>query len=63
MEEKLSQMILDQKFKGTLDQGNGCLIVFDDPEPSSLYPDSLQTIENMSKVVDHLYKKSQKIVS
>lgn len=63
VEKKLSQMILDKKFAGTLDQGAGCLIIFDDVKPDGIYPSTLETISNISKVVDSLYLKSAKIMA
>ncbi len=63
VEKKLSQMILDKKFAGTLDQGAGCLIIFDDVKPDGIYPLTLETISNISKVVDSLYLKSAKIMA
>ncbi|PIN13272.1 26S proteasome regulatory complex, subunit RPN6/PSMD11 [Handroanthus impetiginosus] len=61
VEKKLSQMILDKKFAGTLDQGAGCLIIFSDPSTDAIYPATLETISNMGKVVDSLYVRSAKI--
>jgi len=63
VESKLSQMILDGKFEGILDQGAGCLIVYDDGTPVTMYRATLDTIANMDKVVDTLLVKSQKIVA
>lgn len=63
VEMKLSKMILDKKLKGTLDQGNGCLIIFDDVPPDQVFHSSLSTIENLGNVVDGLFTKSAKIVS
>jgi len=54
-------MILDKKFNGILDQGNGCLILFDYPVGSSTFSTTLQTVKDMSKVVDILYEKLQKL--
>ncbi|KAL5558777.1 hypothetical protein UlMin_034988 [Ulmus minor] len=61
VEKKLSQMILDKKFAGTLDQGAGCLVIFDDPKQDAIYPASLETISNIGKVVDSLFIRSAKI--
>lgn len=56
VEEKLSQMILDKKLNGILDQGAGCLIVFDDVNISSTYQASLDTLGSIDNVVDSLFR-------
>ncbi|XP_074320351.1 26S proteasome non-ATPase regulatory subunit 11 homolog [Silene latifolia] len=61
VERKLSQMILDKKFAGTLDQGAGCLVIFEDPKTDAIYEATLDTIANVGKVVDSLYVRSAKI--
>lgn len=63
VEKKLSQMILDKKFAGTLDQGVGCLIIFEDPKADAIYPATLETISNIGKVVDSLFVRSAKIMA
>ena len=54
-------MILDKKFDGTLDQGNGCLIIFDDLQTDDLYTESMVTLDNMDTVVDRLFDKVKKM--
>ncbi|KAH7906002.1 hypothetical protein BJ138DRAFT_1163649 [Hygrophoropsis aurantiaca] len=61
VETKLSQMILDKIFHGVLDQGRGCLIVFDQPEVDNSYGAAIDTLGQVSKVVDSLYAKTVKI--
>jgi 26S proteasome regulatory subunit N6 len=61
VERKLSQMILDKKLRGILDQGNNCLIVFDEPEVDHTYQHGLSTVTSMGRVVDRLYKKAAKL--
>jgi 26S proteasome regulatory subunit N6 len=62
VELKLSQMILDKKLAGTLDQGAGCLEVFDEVVKDNIYPSALETVESMGRVVDTLFARSHKVV-
>lgn len=55
VERKLSQMILDKVIIGVLDQGAGCLIIYDETERDTGYDAALATIEKLSTVVDLLY--------
>lgn len=61
VEKKLSQMILDKKFSGILDQGAGVLIVFEETPVDKTYERVLETIQSMGKVVDTLYQKAKKL--
>ncbi|CAD7012563.1 unnamed protein product [Ceratitis capitata] len=61
VEKKLSQMILDKKFSGILDQGEGVLIVFEEAPVDKTYERVLETIHSMGKVVDTLYQKAKKL--
>ncbi|GAA5845451.1 hypothetical protein JCM3766R1_006558 [Sporobolomyces carnicolor] len=62
VENKLSQMILDKVFHGILDQGAGCLIVFDEPEVDKAYDTSLETIGHVSQVVEQLFQRTRTAV-
>ena len=55
IEKKLSQMILDKVIVGVLDQGAGCLIVYDEAERDQGYDAALEALEKLSNVVDVLY--------
>ena len=61
VEKKLSQMILDKKFQGILDQETRVLIIFEAKDRDTTYDDVLETIGAMSKVVDRLYLTAQKL--
>ncbi|UYV60487.1 PSMD11 [Cordylochernes scorpioides] len=61
VEQKLSQMILDRKFNGILDQGKGVLIIFEETTMDKTYESTLETIQSMGKVVDALYQKAKKL--
>ncbi|KAI4593245.1 26S proteasome regulatory subunit rpn6 [Pestalotiopsis sp. 9143b] len=55
IERKLSQMILDKVIIGVLDQGAGCLIIFDESQRDESYDAALTTLDKLSNVVDLLY--------
>jgi 26S proteasome regulatory subunit N6 len=61
VEKKLSQMILDGKFHGILDQGKGQLIVYEDADQDKAMEKGLKVIENMDKVVTSLFSRSQNL--
>lgn len=61
VEGKLSQMILDKVFYGVLDQGNGWLIVYDEPTKDVAYESSIGLVKNLSNVVDLLYEKASSL--
>lgn len=57
--QKLSEMILDEVIKGTLDQGRNCLIIFEEPESTVMFETALDTFTNLDGVIDSLYDKTQ----
>lgn len=59
VERKLSQMILDNKLNGILDQGNDCIIVYEETKKDECYPAALETIENMDNVMDSLFERAK----
>lgn len=61
VEEKLSKMILDKKFTGILDQGAGCLIIFEPEKSAEVYNTTIECIDRMEHVVDSLYKKARRL--
>lgn len=59
VEKKLSQMILDGKLNGILDQGKGQLIVYEELEKDQAMEKGLQVIANMDNVVTSLFERSR----
>ena len=58
VEKKISQMILDGKFQGILDQGKGHLIVYEDSEKDMAMEKGLEVIANMDNIVSSLFERS-----
>lgn len=59
VEKKLSQMILDGKLNGILDQGKGQLIIYEEGEKDLAMEKGLQVIANMDNVVTSLFTRSR----
>ena len=59
VEAKLAEMILDKKLSGTLDQGRGTLIVFEEPAADDAYTSGLEAVSKMNGVVDQLMKRAE----
>jgi len=59
VEKKLSQMILDGKFQGILDQGKGQLVVYEESEKDYAMEKGLEVIANMDTVVSSLFERSK----
>eukprot|EP00479_Gromia_sphaerica_P003329 TRINITY_DN1388_c0_g2_i1.p1 TRINITY_DN1388_c0_g2~~TRINITY_DN1388_c0_g2_i1.p1 ORF type:complete len:264 (-),score=50.26 TRINITY_DN1388_c0_g2_i1:95-886(-) len=61
IELKLSEMILDKKLHGILDQGVGDLIVYDHVGENKTYGAAIGTVKELNNVVEQLYKKAQRL--
>ena len=60
---RLSQLILDGKFYGILDQGKGQLIVYDDPQEDQAYVAGLELIDHVEQVVGSLFRRADHITA
>lgn len=61
VEDKLSQMILDQVFHGVLNEKDGTLEIYDEPAEDPMYPTALETLKTMQDVVKGLYEKATQV--
>jgi len=57
VEKKLSQMILDRVLYGILDQGNGCLQIFEPSLADNTYANALSTMKQLDQTVSSLGDK------
>lgn len=58
----LSGMILDEKIEGTLDQGRGCLVMFEEQDSNNMkFEHTVGIFDNLSNVIDAFYEKTKKV--
>jgi 26S proteasome regulatory subunit N6 len=57
VEERLVEMILDQKLKASINQSDGILNIFEDEAENELLTESIELIQELDGVVDALYTR------
>jgi 26S proteasome regulatory subunit N6 len=57
--QKLSQMVLDQKLSGILDEGRGQLIIYDSSSEDASFARSVEIIGNLGSVVEALFHRAK----
>ena len=60
VEKKLSQMILDHKISGILDQGRGILEIFEEKQEDASFAKGMEIIGSMAEVVETLMNRGRK---
>lgn len=61
VEGKISQMILDKMICGVIDQGKGCLELFEAEKKHLIFENALLSIKNADLAVDALFEKSRRL--
>lgn len=57
--QKLSQMVLDQKLFGILDEGRGQLIIYDSSSEDASFSKSIEIVGNLGSVVGALFHRAK----
>lgn len=57
VEGRLSQMILDKKLDGIVDQQDNCVVLFEERHPVELYSATLEAIDGFDQLLDVLFDK------